>query len=307
MPVYNGERYLKESIDSVLNQTYQNLELVAIDDGSTDNSNKILASYAEKEKRVRRLSQRNAGQAKARNTGIQASQGEYIAFLDQDDLWVRDKLALQVKAISENKVDVVYSSGFVFDEDNVEDETRAFAVLLGRHEAAEMLRQLFALNRIPVLSVLLKKNVMTNVGLIDESQEIANCDDYDLWLRLAEAGASFLGMPDKLVRYRRHSNQASKDKIKSLKAEVVVLEKYRHNDQVSEFEKYIRYQTIYNDLISALIENNNFTEAKEYLYRQFNNNKRSFMALLHRIALRFLPGEYKTISYYLFRLKVKIG
>ncbi|MFM6154726.1 MAG: glycosyltransferase family 2 protein, partial [Sphaerospermopsis kisseleviana] len=92
IPVYNGDRHLAQAIESVLNQTYQPFEVIVVDDGSTDNSANVACSYKE----VHYLYQPNQGVAVARNTGISQARGEFIAFLDQDDLWTPDKLTVQV-------------------------------------------------------------------------------------------------------------------------------------------------------------------------------------------------------------------
>ena len=99
IPVFNGQQYLSEAIDSVLDQTYSNLEIIAVDDGSTDESSRILISYGS---RIRYLHQNNQGTASARNSGVHSANGSILAFLDQDDLWVRDKLKRQVEILKES-------------------------------------------------------------------------------------------------------------------------------------------------------------------------------------------------------------
>ncbi|MBP1684242.1 MAG: putative Sugar transferase-a glycosyl transferase [Deltaproteobacteria bacterium] len=93
VPVFNGERYLSEALDSILTQTYAPVELIVVDDGSTDGTAAVLAGYSE---RVRALRQPNAGPVAARNQGLRAAQGEFVAFLDADDVWHREKLARQM-------------------------------------------------------------------------------------------------------------------------------------------------------------------------------------------------------------------
>lgn len=100
LPVYNGERYLAEAIDSVLAQSGWKLELITIDDGSTDKSADILAAYAARDPRVKVLTQANAGVTVARNIGITRSEGAYISFLDQDDRWAPDALSMHVQALN---------------------------------------------------------------------------------------------------------------------------------------------------------------------------------------------------------------
>src|SRR2546427_4231674 len=106
IPVYNGERYLADAIQSVLDQTYQNLEVIVVDDGSTDGSAAVAKRFGDA---IRYVRQANGGVCQARNTGISVARGTYLAFLDQDDLWLPDKLAVQVAYLeSHPEVGAVY-------------------------------------------------------------------------------------------------------------------------------------------------------------------------------------------------------
>lgn len=106
IPVYNGERYLAEAINSVLNQNYQPIEIIVIDDGSTDKTSEIVKSFSSD---VKYLYQNNSGTATARNYGISIAQGSFFAFLDADDLWVENKLEMQMKIFNnDSEVDIVF-------------------------------------------------------------------------------------------------------------------------------------------------------------------------------------------------------
>lgn len=109
IPVYNVESYLKRCLDSVINQSYQDLEIILIDDGSTDNSSKICDEYASNDPRVIVIHKQNAGQAAARNDGINIAKGEYIAFVDSDDWIELDMYELLMQAIIDTKADIVAS------------------------------------------------------------------------------------------------------------------------------------------------------------------------------------------------------
>src|SRR4051812_33145482 len=212
MAAYEGERYIEQSIRSVLDQTYRALELVVIDDGSTDGTWEIVNAIAAADERVVYAFQPNRRQGPARNNGIRRARGEWIAFCDQDDLWVADKLERQFAAIDvAGDVDVVFSDGWLFYDDDFADERTTFKTIHGVYDGPEMFRLLFAENRIPVLSSLTRRQAILDVELLNEDPSVQNCDDWDLWLRLARAGCRFLAMPDKLVRYRLHSEQASRD------------------------------------------------------------------------------------------------
>lgn len=115
MPCYNGEKYIEETIGSVLAQTYKNWELIVIDDGSKDASAQIVKELAKKDSRIKLLQQSNAGSAAARNNGIRNAKGRYIALLDSDDLWHCNFLSEQLQFMKEKKhcVSIVHTKGLM--------------------------------------------------------------------------------------------------------------------------------------------------------------------------------------------------
>ncbi len=117
VPVYKAERYLGECVDSILNQTYESFELILVDDGSPDNSGKICDEYAKKDERVKVIHKENGGVSSARNTGIDNAKGEYITFVDSDDVVDRQYLELMYKRIKETKSDMCFCHFDRFDEE----------------------------------------------------------------------------------------------------------------------------------------------------------------------------------------------
>lgn len=111
IPNYNGALYLNEAVSSVMEQDYENIEIIVIDDGSTDNSVELLKKFGSK---IQLIEIKNSGASTARNIGISVAKGEYIAFLDSDDIWVRNKLRLQMEYMKTNKLDLVYCHGQEF-------------------------------------------------------------------------------------------------------------------------------------------------------------------------------------------------
>lgn len=303
MAAFNGERYIAESIASVINQTYHNWELIVVDDGSTDRTREIVLGFQQSDARIKYIYQPNSGQGSARNNGIERSQGELIAFLDQDDLWLPDKLKLQIELMRATGVDVVFSNGFMFPGDDVLNETDCFLIEGGRFEGREMYDRLFIRNRIPVLTALVRKEVIARVRGFDDDLAIKNLDDYDLWLRLAERGASFFAMTEKLARYRLHPNQASKNVLLSLKSELAMLEKHRDKVGLSESEKRERFQELYHKLVKSAIREKQFSEAREYLSLQRATDKFNATTLFHYLVLRTLPNHYLTINDTIYRVK----
>ncbi|MBQ8784417.1 MAG: glycosyltransferase family 2 protein [Alphaproteobacteria bacterium] len=116
IPVYNVEKYLEQCLDSVINQTYKDIEIICINDGSTDNSITILEKYALSDNRIKIISQTNQGISAARNAGIKVATGKYITFLDSDDFLSRDAIEKMVTAIENNYVDFVVCQAHAFAE-----------------------------------------------------------------------------------------------------------------------------------------------------------------------------------------------
>lgn len=205
-PVYNGAEHLSASIDSALSQTYQNFELLIINDGSTDNTADIVRPYLT-DPRIIYLERANGGVAAARNTGLEHAQGKYIAFLDQDDLWLPTKLALQVAALEQDEAAAfVYSNQDYIDDDGNKVDFPWVTGIAGHCFAALLQR-----NFISVLTVLIRKAVIDDVGRFNE--QLAGTDDYELWLRVTlKYPIKYLDLP--LALYRFHGSNFSKNKFK---------------------------------------------------------------------------------------------
>lgn len=193
IPGYNCANYITETLESVYNQTYQNWEIIFIDDGSTDQTAKVLDPYMD---RITYFYQDNKGTAGARNAGIQKAHGELLAFLDNDDLWRPEKLELQVDAMQAHPdVALVFTDGVIFSGDEIVQSSviaprlRDWMAIHGnRHSrvfVGSMAYEFYLQNFITSASaVLIRKACVDDVGGFDEKIRIA--DDYDLWLRIAQ-------------------------------------------------------------------------------------------------------------------------
>lgn len=293
MPAYNGERYIAAAMRSVLEQTYPDLELIVVDDGSTDRTSAVVADFKALDERITYVFQANSGQGKARNTGIETAQGDLIAFLDQDDLWVKEKLAVQLDALHKTGADVVFGGSFVFHDDNVADETMPWETLRGKFDGATMFPLLFMFDRIPMLSAMVRRDVLHDVGLLEEDRRYQNCDDYDLWLKLAEHGATFVGLSERLVRYRLHGTQASQSTVRMIRTQIALLEKWQHSKYVTEQIKRDRFQSLYRELVSTLVDEGKTSEAKAILKELHKRGGQMPLSLWERNLIRILPGKYK--------------
>lgn len=133
IPVYNVEEYLRECLDSVVNQTLRDIEIICIDDGSTDNSSQILAEYQSKETRLQVISQKNGGQSKARNAGLDVATGEYIYFLDSDDYIKTNAMEILYTTAATNELEILYfDSEVIYENDILRNEFSEFSTAYNR-------------------------------------------------------------------------------------------------------------------------------------------------------------------------------
>lgn len=208
MPAYNAENFLSDSINSVLAQTFRNWELIITDDGSIDNTKAVIESFCTKDVRIKYLYQENGGQGKARNLGLSTSKGKYIAFLDADDFWLPEKLEVQIKQLEENKVDLVFSDCWVFNN-TISDSTHTLDAAKGIFQGDTALVFFLEKNGIPTLTVLIKADVLNTIKGFSEKRSIQNAEDYHLWLRLLINGYIFYGSELILAGYREHLHSAT--------------------------------------------------------------------------------------------------
>jgi len=222
MPVYQGRRHLAAAIESVLAQTFEQFELLLVDDGSTDGSSAIARTYAGRDPRVHYTRQENAGQGAARNAGIGVARGEAVAFLDQDDLWLPNKLARQLPLVDD--ITVIYSDTYILRDGERRREERLSDHLDGWPVPAT-LESLIVGNTIPVLTALLSRRLLLAHGGFTSDPALKGVDDYDLWLRLAATGVTFSYVREPLAVYRVHEAAMSADLVGMASARLALFEK----------------------------------------------------------------------------------
>lgn len=208
MPAYNAGLLMEESIRSVLQQTFQDWELIIVDDGSVDNTKEIALAYTDKDNRVKYVYQANGRQGKARNNGIRNSTGEYVAFLDADDLWHPEKLEKQISCIRETNADAVFSD-FYFFQGSIHSDLESVPIVTGYLSKENRSESFFNFNPIPILTVLARKSSICKVGGFSECTAIQNAEDYHLWLKMMLTGCVFYGMQDNLAYYRKSDTQST--------------------------------------------------------------------------------------------------
>ena len=210
MPAYNAAAYISESIDSILLQTCSAWELIVVDDGSTDATRSIVEEYCRRDSRIKYIYQTNARQGRARNNGIANSSGDYIAFLDSDDLWLPTKLAVQLQAIEAEGADMVFSSTYVFNgKILLDDSAKSINVVPGRYTGDIGLQMLLQYNCIPILTVLATRGAIARAGGFTELLPIQNAEDYHLWLKMLLTGSKFVCIPGVFSAYREHEASVS--------------------------------------------------------------------------------------------------
>ncbi len=180
IPTYNRADYLKKSVRSVRDQTFSNFEIIIINNYSDDNTLNVIDSF--NDKRIQVINFKNNGIiARSRNQGILRARGKYIAFLDDDDLWCPDKLELQINYMRSNPdIDLVYSNSVIIDEN---DNKKGLLIETKTAKSGRVFLDLLADNFIAVLTVLMKREIVQENGLLDEDPSMKAVEDYEYWLR----------------------------------------------------------------------------------------------------------------------------
>lgn len=226
IPSYNCAQYLSRAINSVLQQSYSNFEIIIVDDGSTDNTGEIIASYNTNEK-IKYFYQSNGGVSTARNAGIRNSSGEYIAFLDADDYWAKDKLEKQMKVfMADRNIKLVHSNIFVFTEGNEEQiHPLSVRVDFNRLTTKELfIKILFWEVGIHHSTVVFEKKVWELLGGFDEKLSYLGCEDREFQLRLLKEYNIYF-LKDCLAYYMSRHKSISKNIDNMHKARMYVIDK----------------------------------------------------------------------------------
>lgn len=219
VPVYDRAHLVAETIESILIQTYQPVEIILINDGSKDDTLSVLREYKRRfPSQIRVIDQPNQGQIIAKNNGIKIARGNYIAFLDSDDLWMEDKLERQIPFF-EPGVGLVYSGTEIIDEEgqtlrvDLADETIS----------GNIYPQLLVKNRMTGGTVVVTAESLNQVGLF--SSDFKAAENWDLWLRICKAYSARV-VRDPLVKYRIHSQNMSGDGQLMLRAKLQIIQKH---------------------------------------------------------------------------------
>lgn len=266
IPTYNRAHLIKRSATSVLNQTYSNLELIIVDDGSTDNTEDVVKSIGDD--RVIYIKQQNQGACTARNNGIDHAQGEFIAFQDSDDVWHEDKLEKQIKCLKETGADMVYC--------RVASE--------GEKISSKIHKRGFLGNKLPF--GICPQTFLARRYVFEKEKFDANMpryQDFEILLRLQTKNRIYCE-DEAYVDYYVQNDSISQSGEKLLKAWNIILSK--HTDFLSTYSSYLKYL------------------ANETLANALNSNIKYARNELIKVAFHFKKTPKITIYYYLSQLNM---
>lgn len=225
IPAYNAEPYIQEAIESALSQTYKDIELIVVDDGSTDRTFEIVKKFGSKVKYARHNEIK--GPSAARNTGIIETKGEYIAFLDADDVWMPAKIEDQIRLFETSEdLALVYSNCYKINR--LGEQIGIFPDPVELHRGS-VFEKLLLDNFITTSSVIVKREVLNEIGLFDEN--FLASQDYDLYIKIAERHKiDFIDSP--LVKYRVHPDGISSRKRRLMLEEAIKITRF-YRDKIS--------------------------------------------------------------------------
>lgn len=207
VPCYNVEKYVEECLLSIYEQTYKDYEVILINDGSTDNTEKILIKYLNKYPNVTQyIYQKNSGLSSARNAGIINSKGLYICFIDSDDKLTKDSVLKRVEVLEkDNSISLVYSNSYIIQKDGIIKETMKNKV--GETYSGLIFHKLLDYNFIIMPTVMIRSDVTKLVGMFDSN--LKRVEDYELWLRISYYKKKFQYIDDILAYYRIREDSLS--------------------------------------------------------------------------------------------------
>jgi glycosyltransferase involved in cell wall biosynthesis len=293
IPVYNASDIIRNTLDSIRSQSYNNYEVLITNDGSTDDTEKTLEKYKKEYSQfpLHYVTQKNAGVSSARNNSISRATGDYVAFLDQDDLWFPGKLNEVYKAINEN------SGANVFYHESIAVglKRKVNFIKYGALKEPYHLDLLFNFNRIGISTAVAEINILKAVGGFDENYRYS--EDYDLWLKLARRGVIFHHIPFFLSKYiwspESMSNQVDNmtaEKIKIFEENCSYLFKENKYDRQFLNSKYKRAKSrTFFGSSRRLYFLGDYIKAKDYCFLAIKTDKKFWKPYVGLILLYLKP------------------
>ena len=270
LPVYNGAQFLSDAIESILTQDFNNFEFIIINDGSTDDSIKIIEHYASVDSRIIAINRENKGLIYTLNEGIKRSTGEYIARMDADDVSIKNRLQSQYKYMSANKLDICGGNYIEIDADSKETcHKRVF------QKDYEIL--LAMATNVPFAhpSVMMRKEFLNLNKLTYGMNGYKHAEDLDLWMNMYNSGAKFGNINSFILKYRVLSTSLSRVNIKKIK-----------NESNIQFNKFVKKNK------------NNFEKAFKYFFEnEFNNQELEKIYILAVLQYSLVSSNFNMLYY----------
>lgn len=259
IPAYNQAAYLGEAIQSALNQTYRDYEIIVVNDGSTDTTSEIASRYKDQ---IVYICQENRGLSGARNTAIRNARGEFIALLDADDVWLPEFLEKAVPLFSSYPQAAMVYSGYRY----IDSQGNEIGVPTRKVVPPDLATQIFLKygNWLVPSAVVFRRDFAIEVGLFDE--ELKAVEDTDLWMKLSRKGL-MVGIPDDLVKYRRHGSNMTKDPSHMICALIKYFEKrYGSLDITSDtdLQKIAEYCKLFRSATERYLAFGDFDNSVKY-------------------------------------------
>jgi len=292
IPAYNAAKHIKETLQSVLSQTYPNIEILVIDDGSTDNTKQIVKSFGAK---VRYYYQENSGPSAARNKGVKEAKGKYIAFIDSDDLWCKTALEKMMVSLKENHSDLVFSNALISYENGSEE------IFWVEKPSNQNIFSNLIFENFLLMNCLVNKEIFKRVGPFDET--LKKVEDFDFWLKAAKAGCKFSFINEPLFIYKKHAESASFNKEEMLLNLIEVYKKWQNLEKDKRTKVQIKEsigKTYYILGKLSLIKGPYNLKSSQYFRNSFmisKNIKVKLFSLLLFLIAPIDPGISKKIFY----------
>ena len=313
IPVFNGEKYLAETIESVQQQTFPPTQIIVVNDGSTDGTAQIIDSFQQSDPRILPLHlPQNRGVSAARNAGISASSAPFVAFLDADDIWLPEKLEAQVEVFQQSgpETGFVHSSYFVIKMTG--KECRGVTTVVPPTRRGDIFLHLLSGNYFlsgSASSVLVRRDVLDQAGRFDE--RLSLCEDWDLWIRLVHIShVDFT--PKAVVGIRAHDQSVSRRAwrerlIESFQQGLLIYSKWEKEIVASQtLKRSLRHQAV-DIALTVMVYRRSPAQGLAF-YQSLATHKSPFVRKLFRNALHFWLGICRYAFSILWgRIKRKAG
>lgn len=237
IPAYRREALILPTLKSVLEQSHAPVEVIVVDDASPDGTVNAVNAFARENPALRLrcvVQALNQGVSAARNRGIREAKGDWVAFLDSDDLWEPNHLELLVAKLREHDADIVFSRAMKFKSEAPEKPVRNWAAAYT--SAEDIVRVMIRTNYILPSAMMIRRDVLLEHGMFDESPQMQHAEDADLCWTLAASGRRFAFVPEYTCRYRQHAHSACAQKVNLYRASMHCYQKHRNNPRYSRVD-----------------------------------------------------------------------